>query len=270
IITNATVIMNGVTLLYNGNDQQYEGNIVVPPGMPITLSISVNGSTYTASTSQYSSCPVISSPAPNAIWSVSDSNTVTWSGGSPTAPNALYGLGILDANNSNGNLVWPSDNSLQTIPIGSTSCPIPANSLSAGSRVVIVGIATTVPVSGAADGSIFVVAGFNYAPLTVTTTPSPTNVTVVPGNGQATISWTAVSGATSYNIYWSTNPNMTQATGTEIVNATSPYTLTGLTDGTTYYYSVSAVSTSGESERSNMVSTTPVLVMGIAGGYEHS
>src|SRR5208337_2008639 len=70
---------------------------------------------------------------------------------------ALYGLGILDAGDPNGNLVWPAGNSLQGASIGSTSYPIPANSLTAGSRFVIVGIATEVPISGAAVGSGFVV-----------------------------------------------------------------------------------------------------------------
>jgi len=69
-----------------------------------------------------------------------------------------------------------------------------------------------------------------------------------------TISWNSVSGATSYNIYWSTTSGVTTSNGTKITNATSPYTHTGLTSGTTYYYVVTAVNSSGESSVSSQVS----------------
>jgi outer membrane protein assembly factor BamB len=258
-IANATAIMNEVPLLYNGTYQDYEGNVAVPPGNPITLSITVNGTVYTASTTQYSSCPVILSPAPNATWSASNSNTVTWSGGAPTTPNGVYGLGVLDANNSNDNLVWPADNSFQIASIYSNSYTIPANSLTAGGRLLTVGIATMAPIPGAANGSGFVVAGFSYVPVTVTTTVSPTNVKAVPGNEQVTLSWDAVAGATSYNIYWSTTAaNATMSAGTKIANVTSPFVHMGLTNDTTYYYVVTAVGPGGESQESLQVASAPV------------
>jgi predicted phage tail protein len=90
------------------------------------------------------------------------------------------------------------------------------------------------------------------------TTPAPTGVTATGGDSQATIAWTAVPGATSYNIYWSTTAGVTKANGTEVTGATSPYTLTGLTNGTTYYFVVTAVSSSssgtGESAPSSQAS----------------
>jgi hypothetical protein len=90
--------------------------------------------------------------------------------------------------------------------------------------------------------------------------PVPTNVTATSGDKQATIAWTAVSGATSYNIYWSTTTGVTPATGTEIKGATNPYTLTGLTNvTTTYYFVVTAVSTYGESAPSAEVNCTPAV-----------
>ena len=171
-ITNATAIMNGVTLLYNSTDGQYKGTVVVTPGTPISLRITVNGKAYTASTTQYSSCPTLSFPAQNAIWSVSNPHTVAWSGGAPTK-NAFYGIGVLDANTPNGDLVWPVDNVLQVVSNNTTSFTIPANSLTTGDRFVIVGIARAVPITGAANGSGFVIGGFNYIPITVTSTSSP-------------------------------------------------------------------------------------------------
>jgi len=165
--TNATVTINGVALLYNSANQQYKGNVIVPLGDPITLSINVNGNVYTASTNQYSSCPTISSPAQNDKWFAGNTNSIMWSGGTPTM-NAKYVLGVLDANNPNGKFIWPADNFLQELPISATTYTIPANSLTAGDRYVIVGIETAVTISGAANGSGFIVAGFNYMPITVT------------------------------------------------------------------------------------------------------
>ncbi|MBI5750179.1 MAG: fibronectin type III domain-containing protein, partial [Nitrospinae bacterium] len=80
------------------------------------------------------------------------------------------------------------------------------------------------------------------------------------GNGQVSVSWTSVSGATSYNIYWSTTSGVTKTTGTKITGGTSPYTHSGLTNGTTYYYVVTAVNGYGESGESSQVSGTPMTI----------
>jgi len=87
--------------------------------------------------------------------------------------------------------------------------------------------------------------------------PTLTGVTATPGNGQVTISWTAVLGATSYNIYWSTTPGVTIANGAKITGAASPYVQSGLTNGATYYYVVTAVDGNGESTPSTQVSAIP-------------
>ena len=70
------------------------------------------------------------------------------------------------------------------------------------------------------------------------------------------ISWPAVSGADSYNIYWSTTSGVTPTTGTKITGATSPTVQTGLTDSTTYYYVVTAVNSAGEGSASVQVAAT--------------
>jgi hypothetical protein len=70
-------------------------------------------------------------------------------------------------------------------------------------------------------------------------------LTATAGSGQITLSWTAGSGATSYDLFRAaeagnegTNPVVTGITGTS-------YTDTGLNSGTTYYYHVAAVNSSG-------------------------
>ncbi len=108
--------------------------------------------------------------------------------------------------------------------------------------------------------SAFIVVGNPFGSDTTGTVPSaPTGVTATAGNGQVTISWSSVSGATSYNIYWSTSSGVIKTTGTKLTGATSPYTHTGRTNGTTYYYIVTAVNSSGESSESSQVSAIPTL-----------
>ncbi|WP_152393338.1 cellulase family glycosylhydrolase [Paenibacillus guangzhouensis] len=85
---------------------------------------------------------------------------------------------------------------------------------------------------------------------------APASVTATDGNTQASLSWTATNDATSYNVKRSTTsggPYTTLAVG---VTGTS-YTDTGLTNGTTYYYVVSAVNSVGESPNSAQVGVTP-------------
>lgn len=90
------------------------------------------------------------------------------------------------------------------------------------------------------------------------TPPSaPTNVAATAGNGYVTIKWDLVSGATSYNIYWATSAGVSKSTGTKISDVTSPYVHTGLSNGTTYYYVVTAENIYGESGESDEVSATP-------------
>ncbi|MBF0439763.1 MAG: DUF1566 domain-containing protein [Magnetococcales bacterium] len=102
--------------------------------------------------------------------------------------------------------------------------------------------------------------------------PPPTNIQVTGAqNGQAVISWTAVSGATAYNLYGATQSGVNKYNHTSLLgsilkqNITSPYTLTGLTNGTTYYLVVSAVSSGGEGLAA-AVTTTPVYERFIANG----
>src|SRR6266567_5754106 len=81
--------------------------------------------------------------------------------------------------------------------------------------------------------------GTSAPPPPATVPAAPAGVVATPGNTQVTISWTAVSGATSYNLYYSsTTANVTTTMGTKITGVTNPYVQTGLTNGTTYNYIV--------------------------------
>ncbi len=83
----------------------------------------------------------------------------------------------------------------------------------------------------------------------------PTGLTATAGNQQVALSWTASSGATSYNVGRATTsggPYTTVSSPT-----TTSYTDSGLTNGTTYYYVVSATNSAGTSANSSQVSATP-------------
>ncbi len=85
----------------------------------------------------------------------------------------------------------------------------------------------------------------------------PTNISATAGDGQVTITWDWVSGATSYNLYWSWGPDVSIIPGTPILNVSSGYSHFGLTNGIIFHYVVTAVNTHGESDTSYMVSATP-------------
>lgn len=73
---------------------------------------------------------------------------------------------------------------------------------------------------------------------------APTGMTVTAGNGETTISWSAVVGATSYNIYRSTTQGVL---GAKVgASATTSYVDTTAVNGVTYYYQVTADTATGE------------------------
>ena len=90
-----------------------------------------------------------------------------------------------------------------------------------------------------------------------TTVSPPVYLAAVAGDKQITLTWGAVTGATTYTVYWSTSTGVTKTTGTAIASATSPYTHTGLTNGTPYYYVVTATKGALESKESTEASATP-------------
>jgi fibronectin type 3 domain-containing protein len=84
---------------------------------------------------------------------------------------------------------------------------------------------------------------------------APTGLAATPGNAQVSLTWSASPTASSYHVKRST----TSGAETQISAPTSTnYTDTGLTNGTKYFYELSAVNSGGESANSSEVSATPV------------
>ena len=86
---------------------------------------------------------------------------------------------------------------------------------------------------------------------------APTGVTATAGVKRVTLDWNAVTGATAYNVYWSTTTGVTTTAGTKISGITNPPTIhSGLTEGAIYFYIVTATNSAGESAASAQVQAT--------------
>ena len=85
---------------------------------------------------------------------------------------------------------------------------------------------------------------------------APAGLQATPGNTQVSLSWTASTSATSYHVKRSTTSGgpYTQVSAPTVAN----FTDTGLTNGATYYYVVSALNATGESANSSQASATPI------------
>ncbi len=85
---------------------------------------------------------------------------------------------------------------------------------------------------------------------------TPSGLTATPGNAQVGLTWSAVTTASSYHVKRGTvsgGPYSAVSSPT-----TTSYTDTNLTNGTAYYYVVSAVNANGESGNSSEKSATPL------------
>ena len=85
--------------------------------------------------------------------------------------------------------------------------------------------------------------------------PVPSGLSATPGNTQVSLSWASSSGATSYHVKRSTTSGgpytaVGSPTGDSYVDAS-------LTNGTRYFYVVSALNSAGESANSSEVNATP-------------
>jgi hypothetical protein len=93
-----------------------------------------------------------------------------------------------------------------------------------------------------------------------TVPPVPTGLTATAGNAQVALTWNASSGAASYYVKRSTTSGSGYA---QIATpAAANYTDTGLTNGTKYYYVISAYNSAGQSSNSSEVSVTPMAPAG--------
>jgi len=184
-------------------------------------------------------------------------------GGSSTVPPVPVGL-IAAAGNAQVSLSWTASNGATLYYVKrSTTSGGPYTQISAPS-------ATSYTDTGLTNGTryFYVVSAYNSAgqsanssevnatPTAPATPPAaPANLQATAGNAQVSLSWTASSGATSYHVKRSTT------SGSGYMQIAAPaaasYSDTGLTNGTAYYYVVSALNAAGESGNSTQATATP-------------
>ena len=99
----------------------------------------------------------------------------------------------------------------------------------------------------------------NATPNSLSSAPSdPRNLTGTPGNAQVTLSWGPVRGASEYYVFRSAvSSGLLERIDENTTIAATTYTDTGLTNLTTYRYSVRAVNSRGQSLESTIISVTP-------------
>ncbi len=190
----------------------------------------------------------------------------TYSTGSGTTPPPVPTNVVASAGNGQVGLSWSASS-------GATSYNVGRSTTSGGPYTTIASpTATTYTDTAVSNGTTYyyVVAAVNSAGTSANSSqvsatpqlavpPVPTNVVASAGNGQVGLSWSASSGATSYNVGRSTTsggPYTTIASPTA-----TTYTDTAVTNGTTYYYVVAAVNSAGTSANSSQVSATPQLAV---------
>lgn len=107
----------------------------------------------------------------------------------------------------------------------------------------------------------------NPLPVALAVPPTPpTGLVATAGNASVQLAWTAAPGATSYNVYQGSaaGGEGTMAVLTGIAGTTAD--VSALTNGTTYYFVVSADTATGVSGPSSEVSATPMATAGGGGG----
>jgi hypothetical protein len=185
-------------------------------------------------------------------------------GGGSNPPSAPTGL-TASAANAQVNLTWNASS-------GATAYYLKRSTTSGGPYTQI----ATPSATSYADNSVtngtkyyYVVSAYNSygqsansaevnaTPMAPPPPAAPAGLEALPGNTLVSLTWTASTGAASYHLKRSTTSGgpYTQVA----VPATTSDTDTGLTNGTTYYYVVSALNALGESANSAEVSATPAI-----------
>jgi len=183
-------------------------------------------------------------------------------GGGSNPPSAPTGL-TASAANAQVNLTWNAAS-------GATAYYVKRSTTSGGSYTQI----ATPTATSYADNSVsngtkyyYVVSAYNSygqsansaevsaTPMAPPPPAAPAGLEAVAGNMQVSLSWTASTGATSYHVKRSTTNGgpFTQVSAPTAAN----FTDAGLTNGTIYYYVVSALNSAGESANSSQASATP-------------
>lgn len=176
---------------------------------------------------------------------------------------------FVDNGTSRGEIAWLLASLISTIPVTDSNWGKAAAQLS--NRVEVAYYYSVTKAQSSDDfGTLQAVTRFVTAdPATVIAAKATTPVNLAPswaytgvtsGNRQITLNWTSASKASTtgtYTLYWSKTPGVTKKNGFKISNVKSPYTHTGLSNGTSYYYVLTETVAGIEGPESLEVGTAP-------------
>ena len=233
----------------------YSNFIPAQTSSPVTISGLVNGTTYTIGLKEVNV---------NGASAASPTITATPS----TVANAPSGLSATAGNQQLSIAFTAGDNGGS--PITNYKYSLDGTTYTAFSPAQT---ASPVIITGLTNGTAYTVylkevnangdsAASSSTSGTPSTTPAaPTSLVATPGNGQGSIAFTAGSngGSAITNYQYSTNGGSSY-TAFSPVQTTSPVSITGLTNGTTYTVLLKAVNANGAGTASSSVSLTPSTV----------
>jgi uncharacterized protein (TIGR02145 family) len=222
---------------------------------PLVVTGLTNGTSYTftvvATNAVGSSPPSFSSAAVTPI-TVPDAPTSVLA----TAGNAQATIDFTDPTSNGGSAITgytvTYNQGNNTVSVSVSGSPFTVTGLTNGTSYTF-----TVVANNAAGSSLPAVSN---AVTPITVPDAPTNLSATAGNAQATIAFTdpasnGGSDITSYTVTYTYNSvnNTVSVSG-------SPFTVTGLTNGTLYTFTVVANNAAGSSSSSSSVSITPITV----------
>jgi hypothetical protein len=89
---------------------------------------------------------------------------------------------------------------------------------------------------------------------------APVLQSAIAGNAQVSLAWNPVSGSTGYKVYQSVTSGTYGAAVATVSGSVYSYNVTGLANGTTYYFAIKATYPGGESAASNPIGAMPKTV----------
>lgn len=145
-IADAVVTVNGLTLTYNSQTGWFEGAAVTPDAGRFNLSVTVSGSTYTASTNALTSVPVVTFPP---TFNAAIANTISWTPPGGAVGTMYYSPEIFPYSAGSTSVYSGSTNSTSVvIPAGTTTADVTYGMVLGSSQVGVL-------IPNAASGSSF-------------------------------------------------------------------------------------------------------------------
>jgi outer membrane protein assembly factor BamB len=200
------------------------------------------------------------------------SNEASATAHAPAAPAGLSAVAEVGA----AQLSWSASPEAQSYNVyAGTAAGTPLKSGITTTSVTLTGLTAGTPVAYTVRAVAYgtVSAASNEVSVTPQSLAAPTGVHVEPGVGELLVAWDASTGATSYNLYMGTSPGGENGQPVQSGISGTSASVSGLSDGVTYYFVVRAVGPSGTSPASaetyaNTMQSGPPMNSGGGGGLD--